>query len=369
MVRVLYVIATLDAAGAERQMAQLCRRLDRKEFEPAVCCLTRGGPLEKPLRAAGVPVTVLHKRSRWDLGVINRLAAAIAEFQPSILHTWLPTANTIGRLAERRSPVPVVVVSERAADAWKGPVRRLTDRILARRTDRIVTNSEAVKRFLTRRIGLPEPLISVIRNGLDLAEYDAASERLTAPIPPQEGTLTIGSAGRLEPQKGFLYLLTAMRTVRERMPQARLWIAGAGPEAPELGSRARQLGLADTVQFLGARDDVPALMRRFDLFVLPSLWEGLPNVALEAMAARRAVVATNVDGTPEAVVDGTTGLLIPPRDPAALAHAMISLLNDEPRRRRFGEAGRQRVEVEFGMERMVTQTEGLYRAALREAGR
>ena len=159
-----------------------------------------------------------------------------------------------------------------------------------------------------------------------------------------------------------------MRAVRDALPQVQLWIAGAGPEAPELGRQVKELGLTGAVHFLGPRNDVPALMRRFDLFVLPSLWEGLPNAALEAMAARRAVVATAVDGTPEAVLEGSTGLLVPPRDSAALAQAIIALLADEPRRRRLGEAGRQRVESEFSMDRMVSQIEALYRAALKEAG-
>ncbi len=368
MVRILHVIATLDPAGTERQMAQLCRRLDRREFEPAVCCLTRGGPLEESLRAAGVPVTILHKRGRWDLRVLGRLSDVMREFRPQIVHTWLPTANTLGRLAARHCAVPVLISSERSADRWKGPLRRLTDRVLARHTDRIITNSEAVRRFLIGRIGLPEPLIGVIRNGLDIAEFDAASEHLSAPLPCAEGKLVVGSVGRLERQKGYPWLLPAMRAVQAALPQAQLWIAGAGPEAPELSNQVRELGLTGTVHFLGPRNDVPALMRRFDLFVLPSLWEGLPNAALEAMAARRAVVATNVDGTPEAVLDGNTGLLVPPRDSAALAQAIIALLSDEPRRRRFGQAGRQRVEREFGMERMVSETVAVYRETLKEAG-
>ncbi len=368
LVRILHVIATLDPAGAERQMAHLCRRLDRREFQPAVCCLTRGGALEESLRAAGVPVTILHKRGRWDLRVLGRLSDVIRQFQPQIVHTWLPTANTLGRIAARRCHVPMLIASERAADRWKGPLHRMADRFLARRTNRIITNSEAVRDFLTGRIGLPKPLISVIHNGLDIAEFDAASERLSAPLPSTDGKLVVGSVGRLEPQKGYAWLLPAMCEVRATLPQAQLWIAGAGPEAPALGKQMKELGLTGALHFLGPRDDVPALMRRFDLFVLPSLWEGLPNAALEAMAARRAVVATDVDGTPEAVLDGSTGLLVPARDSAALAQSIIALLTDEARRRRYGEAGRQRVEREFGMERMVSQTEAIYRDALKEAG-
>ena len=351
-------------------MTHLVTRLDRGCFEPAVCCLTRGGPLEAQLAEANVPVQILHKRGRWDARTLVRLVRTMRRFQPQIVHTWLPTANTLGRVAALSAHVPAIVAAERAADVWKGFARRLVDRALARRTARIVTNAEGVMRFLVERIGLPAERIRVIRNGLDLAAFDAAASRPPTPLPVRAGALVIGTVGRLEPQKGMTHLLEAFAAglPTDGRP-VQLWIAGSGPEEPALREQARRLGIDQRVRFLGQRDDVPALLGQMDLFVLPSLWEGLPNAALEAMAARRAVVATAVNGTPEAVVDGLTGLLTPPADPTALREAMSALLRDEERRRRFGEAGRQRVETEFTMERMVAQTEVLYHEALEEAGR
>ncbi len=368
MTRILQVIATLDPAGAERQLVALCCRLDRNEFEPAVCCLTRGGPLEEPLRQNDIPVTILNKRGRWDLGVIRRLTAVIKDVQPDILHTWLPTSNTIGRIAGLMTHVPALIASERAADVWKGFFRRWADRILTRRSAAVITNAEAVRRFLFERIGLPESKIVVVRNGLDLDEYDArARQGLSGPAPDRGEGLVVGTAARLEEQKGMTYLIEAFARLPGDLNRAQLWIAGAGPEEARLREQARLLGQGDRIHFLGMRRDVPALMHEFDLFVLPSLWEGLPNVVLEAMAARRGVVATAVHGTPELVAEGKTGLLVPPRDPGALAAAIAKLLSDPAARASFGEAGRKRVAKEFGMDRMVRETQDVYRRVLAEA--
>jgi glycosyltransferase involved in cell wall biosynthesis len=227
----------------------------------------------------------------------------------------------------------------------------------------VLTNSNAVKAFLAGRIGLPSEKIDVVPNGLDLAEFDEDAAGTPEQPAPDGQALEIGAVARLEPQKGLPYLLEAMAML-PRTPRARLWIVGEGPDGPTLREQTSRLGLSDIVQWLGARRDVPALMARFDLLVLPSLWEGLPNAVLEAMAARRAVVATDVDGTPEAALHGETALLVPPRDPAALAEAMRRLLQDPDLRRRFGEAGRKRVEEHFRMELMVRRTQEAYRRAL-----
>ena len=189
-----------------------------------------------------------------------------------------------------------------------------------------------------------------------------------APLPDPEGCTVVGTVGRLERQKGMADLLEAFARLPCDLQQVKLWIVGDGPLERKLQRKAAELELEDRVRFLGARSDVPALMTRFDLFVLSSLWEGLPNVVLEAMAARRAVVATKVDGTPEAVTHGWTGVLVPPSNPVVLAQAIERLLRDPALRRKYGEAGRQKLEQRFGLDRMVAETQDMYREALAEAG-
>ena len=179
----------------------------------------------------------------------------------------------------------------------------------------------------------------------------------------------VGSLGRLHPQKGFSDLLTAFAQVRQRIPSVRLFVAGDGELRDDLEAQARSLGMAAVVTFAGVRADVSEVLAALDVFVLPSLWEGMPNAVLEAMASGLPVVATAVGGTPEVVVDGVTGLLVPPQDPGALAQAIGHLLRDPDLRRRMGRAGRRRVEEHFDVRETVRQVESLYETLLREKGR
>jgi len=362
LVRVLHVIATLDPSGAESQMVQLCCRLDRGAFAPTVCALTRGGPLEQNLRRADVPVHILQKRGRWDIGVVVRLVRLMRALRPHVVHTWLPTSNLLGTLAATIARVPVRITSERASDIWKGHVWRCADRMLNPLIHRVITNADAVRNHLLSHGATPNRKIVVIRNGLDIGEFDEASKRPPEPpLPTPRNRLVIGAVGRLEPQKGMRYLIEAFSLLPDDLPPTDLWIAGGGCEADALRKQVAALGIEPRVTFLGSRRDVPAILRHVDVFAMPSLWEGLPNAVLEAMAAGRPVVATSVDGTPEAVEHARTGLLVPPADPPALVNAMATLLRDAALRTEYGSAGRVKVDRDFSMERMVKETSGVYR--------
>jgi glycosyltransferase involved in cell wall biosynthesis len=174
----------------------------------------------------------------------------------------------------------------------------------------------------------------------------------------------LGLVARLHRQKGLGDLLAAVAWVRERVPDVRLLLIGEGELRDELEAQARALGLSGAVIFAGIRTDVAEIVAALDIFVLPSLWEGTSNAVLEAMAAGLPIVATAVGGTPEVVVDGVTGLLVPPRDPSALAGALVTLLQDADLRHRMGRAGRERVKQYFSLERMVRRTEALYEELL-----
>ena len=363
MIRILHVIATLDPHGAERQLTALCAGLDRSAFELMVCCLTRGGPLEAELAAAGVPVWILGKRGKFDVSVAPKLIGLMRRLRPDVTHTWLFTSNLWGRVCAVLSGARAIVASERAADVWKTPAHRLADRLLARVSDLVLANSEGVRRFYVERVGIPREKLLVVRNGLDLARFDAEmAAGLSSPAPCAGEGQVIAAVARMEEQKGHAYLLRAFAGLRGSGRSCRLWLAGDGPLRPSLERLGRDLGVDEAVDFLGYRPDVPALVAAADLVVLPSLWEGLPNILIEAMAASRAVVATDVDGSPEVVADGRTGLLVPPRDPGRLADAMGRLLDEDSLRRRMGAAGRRRVEREFTLARTIGRMEEVYRA-------
>ena len=362
--RVLHIIATLDRSGAEKQLARSALGLRRAGHEVGVCCLTRGGVFEDELRAAAVPVTVLGKRGRFDLTVIGRLCRVIRGFRPEIVHTWMFSSNLVGRIAAIICRVPVIIGSERAADVWKGRLHRLADRFLARRTAAVMANAEGLRDFCVDFLGLPSEKIEVIYNGLDLAEFDArAAAGVSAPTPQQRGAV-IGVVGRLDEQKGHPWLLRAMALLDR--DETDLWVVGHGPAEGRLRAEAADLGLAN-VHFLGQRDDVPALLRQMDILALPSLWEGMPNAVMEAMAASLPVVATAVHGTPELVDDGVTGILAPARNVSALCAALRRLLDDGDLRRRMGEAGRRRIAERFSEEKMTASTIELYERLLRSA--
>lgn len=306
---VLHVIATLDRAGAEHQMTLLATRLDRARFAPRVVCLTRGGPLEDRLTQAGVPYSILGKSRKWDRRAMRALVGLLSAERPRIVHTWLFTGNTYGRWAVKRagkrlpaSSLPVVVASERSVDTWRRWWHRAIDRRLAKRTDAIVANCRAVADFVIGE-GIDPGRVRVIANALDLAAFDEAVRAgpMDAVLNGLADRFVVIQAGRLEPQKAVPDLLAAVDLARRGIPELMLLLVGDGPDRPAIERLIEKRGLQEHVRLLGAREDLPALLTRADVVVLASRWEGMPNVILEAFAARRPVVATEVGGCRELI--------------------------------------------------------------------
>jgi glycosyltransferase involved in cell wall biosynthesis len=199
----------------------------------------------------------------------------------------------------------------------------------------------------------------VVRNGLDIQAFDQAAHHQALGLPPGPFVVTVANSNRFK-APGLLVLVEAAATVREQMPDVRFVLVGDGPERDRIAEAARGLGLVDRFLCVGSRGDVPAILARSVILALPSLAEGFPNVILEGMAAGKPVVATHTGGVPEAVVDGETGVLVPPGDPRALASAILAILRDPVRAKAMGSAGRDRVVREFGMDRAVRAMERLY---------
>jgi glycosyltransferase involved in cell wall biosynthesis len=281
-------------------------------------------------------------------------------------------ANLPGRVLGRLAGVPIIITSRRNENIG-GAMRERFNRWTAHLDDRVVAVCELARQAEIERAGVAFEHVVTIYNGVDVTQFPVASVQATAQARRAIGmpfkVPLVGSVGRLHPQKGFSDLLTAFVQVRQRIPSAQLFVAGDGELREGLEAQARSLGMAEAVTFTGVRADVPKILAALDLFVLPSLWEGMPNAVLEAMAAGLPVVATAVGGTPEVVMDGVTGLLVPPQDPSALAQAIERLLRDPDLRRTMGRAGRRRVEQHFDVRETVRQVEDLYETLLREKGR
>jgi glycosyltransferase involved in cell wall biosynthesis len=368
MLKVLQLIPTLDRSGAEKQMVMLAKGLPRDRFQVEVAALTRSGPLEAELRDSGIPVTVIGKPLKVDPIALSRLVRFLKAGSFDVVQTWIFAANAYGRVASRLAKVPVVVVAEMAVDLWKGRGERWVDRRLSTWCECLVGNSHAVVDFY-RGLGVPEDRLAMIYSGVEDEEPPA--------IDPSEVRAEFGFAadapmvlfaGRLAEQKRVDDLLKALDLIQHVQPDVRTLIAGDGPLRERLEETALAYRLDGRVRFLGHREDVPRLLAAADILVLPSSYEGLPNVVLEAMRFRKPVVATAAPGTTELVVDGETGLLVPIGDQVRLCRAIRDLARDPAQARRLGEAGRARVEAHFTATAMIDHFAELYEQLARSKG-
>jgi glycosyltransferase involved in cell wall biosynthesis len=349
-------------------MVLLATGLPRARFAVEVAALTRLGPLAPELRAAGIAVTPLRKRHKLDGWVLARLVGLLRSKRFDVVQTWIFAANTYGRLAAHWAQVPVVVTAEMAVDLWKGRGHLAIDRRLARWTDRVVGNSRAVVDFY-RRAGVPADRLAWIPSGIADEEPPAVDPAaVRAEFGLERDAPLILFAGRLAPQKGVEDLVAALDLLQHVRPDLRALIVGDGALRGPLEDAAHAVRIDGMVRFTGHRDDVPRLLAAADLVVLPSLYEGLPNIVLEAMRFSKPVVATAAPGTTEVVDPDRTGLLVPVHNPQALAQAIRTVLQDPALARRLGAAGRARVEAEFRAETMVARFAELYEHLARAKG-
>jgi glycosyltransferase involved in cell wall biosynthesis len=368
MLNVLQLIPTLDRSGAEKQMVLLAKGLPRERFRVEVAALTRLGPFEAELKAAGIPVTAIGKHFRFDPIALVRLAQFLKARAFDVVQTWLFAANTYGRVAAHLAQVPVVVVAEMAVDLWKGRVDRSVDYRLARWCDRVVGNSHAVVDFY-RQLGVPEDRLAMIYSGINDERLPVVDQgELRTALGFDEKAPLVLFAGRLAEQKRVHDLLRALDLVQHVQPDVRAVIAGDGPLRSQLEASAYAYHLNGRVRFLGHRGDLPQLIAGADLVVLPSAYEGLPNVVLEAMQFGKPVVATAAPGTTELVVDGETGVLVPIGDAPLMARAIRDLVRNPALAQQMGSAGRARVNEGFRAEAMIARFAELYESLARSKG-
>jgi glycosyltransferase involved in cell wall biosynthesis len=363
-VRIVHLVTSGDAAGGQTVALQLARAAHDRG-DTATFVSPSDGPFLEQARAEGFRVHLVDLTRTFHLPDAVRLARLLRELHTDVLHTHTQLApNILGRPAARGAGV--AVVSHLHIENYFRPnrlvreIHRRLDNATARLCARVIVVSEATRRALLRQ-GYPPELMEVVYNGVELDDgHDGDGLRRELGIGPD--VPVVGEIARLAEVKGQRELIEAMARVGNG---ARLVLIGDDLEAGgayrrELEAEAARLGVGDRVLFAGFRPDARALLRELDLVVLPSWTEGLPIVVLEAMAARKPVVATPVGGTAELVTDGETGVLVSPRDVDALADAVGGLLGDSERRRRLGEAGYCRVAEHFSAERMTRRVLEIY---------
>lgn len=374
MISVLYFSNTLARGGAEEHILTLLRGLDRSRFRAHLVCTPEVAEKLSPDVPADVDLIPLRLRKPGDLSTARLLARILRARRVDVLHSHLfyssLFASPIGKLCR----VPLVVETPHVREQWRQGLksRYVVDRFAGRFVDQYIAVSEANRRYLIEEKGLPAQKIVVIHNGSDVSRFEPSHRApggLRQSLGFDEDDLVLVVVGRLEPQKGHTVLLDALPAIRHEFPTTRVVCVGEGALRADLEQRVAAAGLRDAVRLVGQQRNVEDWLALADVTVLPSFYEGLPLAAIESLAAGRAMVATAVDGTPEVVVDGATGLTVPPGDASRLARAVCRLLGDSLLREKLGLAGREWVLEHFGQDRQVQRTETLYQLALARRGR
>ncbi len=364
--RVLLLAAANDTSGGgERHVADLVRLLPEAGVDVALACPAGGdlGDLARDLRVAVCEVAIATGSSPAGLAAVRRAVRASA---PDVVHAHGSRAAAYARAADRRARRRVVytlhgIHTDRAGSAARRTAFLSVERALRPLTARFVTVCDA-DAARGAALGVLDPArTSTVHNGVEVPAAAAPSGRFRREAGAGDGVPLVLSVGRFHEQKDQETLLRAWGAVTSARPGAVLALVGSGPLEADLRELARAAGVAGEVRFLPPRRSLDAAYADADLFVLSSRWEGLPYVVLEAMARGLPVVSTSVDGVPEAVTDGSTGLLVPPGDPAALTAAVCRLLSDPALRIRFGAAGRARIARDFSLAGMIERLAAVYR--------
>lgn len=366
-IRIAHVSASLHYGGKENGVVNLVNRLDPAIFENYIFTYVRGGALARRVDPVRCRVVELGDKLGGDYRLYFKLAREFHRYRIHLAHTHSWATVMEGIIGARLARVPIIIHGEHGTMKADTKLHIYIQRLLWHNADQMLSVSNVLRENLHRQFNFPKEKIRVVANGVDLARFTLAradddyKSRLGLPA----NALVFGAIGRVVPVKAYPVLLQAAKIVFHEIPAAHLVMVGDGPQLETLVQLAEEYQIAARVHFLGARKDVPEILRGLDVFVLSSESEGMSNTILEAMASARPVVATAVGGNPELVVDGETGLLVPPHDPPAMAAAIMKLLRAAELRQQMGWLGRQRVEEKFSLEVMVQNYAKVYLDAFR----
>jgi len=371
-IKLLQILTNFHIGGTERQVANLALGIDSSRFDLHLACLLHSGELLAELESLRAPrpefrIGRLYSPKTFWQGL--RLARYVRRNLIQIVHSFGFYPNVFTVPVARLAGASIVVASIRDTGDLLTPRQRRMEKMVCRWADCVLVNAEAIRENLISQ-GYDPANIVVIRNGIkpprSAGKERGAVLRQELGLPPHARLVAVFS--RLNRMKGVEYYLDAARIVAGSYPDVRFLVVGDGGSKKGLEELASRLELGERIVFTGFRSDVPDLLPEVSISVLPSLSEGTSNTLLESMAAGVPVIATRVGGNPEVVEDGVSGLLVPPRDSAALAAATVRLLEDEALALRVGQAGRQRVADLFSIDGSVHETERLYQRLVEAKG-
>jgi glycosyltransferase involved in cell wall biosynthesis len=370
---ILLIIDGLEYGGGERVFLQLAAGL-RDRYQVFVASMS-GGIFEYELKQLGIKFYPVNMSRRLSLKPIRQIKEIIRNNKIDLLHSQGPRADFFARIAGRIAGVPHILctvampVEGFDVGLLQKKIYRFIDQLTERYVERFIVVSDSLRQMLMERRGISAHQVVRVYNGIELSEYRPNGKEVRSQkseVRREFGLSTdapvIGAIGRMVWQKGFEYLIECVPEIVKTYPDAKILIVGDGPLRERLEALSEELRVRDNLIFTGFRSDIQDILSAIDILVVPSLLEGFPMVTLEAMAMAKPIVATNIDGITEQITDGVNGILVPPKDPSALAKAIIKVINDKELARSMGLAARKKVKQEFSVEKMVAETEKVYQS-------
>ena len=370
-IRVMQITNNLGIGGLERVVVNLCKHLNKDMFEVSVCCLSFRGPFAEELMSDGIPVFLSpHLTEATDYLAFWKLKNILRSVNPHIVHTHNINAMFDGFFASILAGIPINIHTDHGRIFPDKMRYMVLEGIISIFLDHIIVVSEQIKENLIHYEHIANKKITVVNNGIDGHRYDISIDiaKKKQELGLDSFTNIIGLGVRLTQPKGITYLIQASPLILERYPQTAFVIAGEGDLMSALKKETRKFNVDSHFIFLGPRLDLNEILQLFDIYVLPSISEGFPLVILEAMAAGKAIVATNVGGIPLAINDCKEGFLVPPKDPQMLANKICELLGNEDKRIIFSKNAKQKFYNEFEVRHMIKEYEQIYLRSIKKKG-
>lgn len=362
-IKIFYLTTSPQIAGAEKMLYELVTRLDKSKFESVVWVLKseKDGLLLEHLRKQGIEAHTVDMTSKWQIHKLVHLYKNIKTFKPDILQSYLFFDNIIGRVLGRLAGVPIIVSGQRNVDIQQGVIRKWIDRRTSPLTDYVISNTKAGMNLTIKNLGLAKERVYAISNGVEADKVNShkldISHLIGKKIP--NDTFIVGSISFMIEQKGLSDLIKAAKEVFKTHPHVKFVLIGDGPIKNNLEKSIQDL--KDKIFLVGHKENAADYIPLFDCLVLPSLWEGMPNVVMEAMAQNIPVVATNVGGVPELIEDGKNGFIVKSGDINSLVNGLKKMIRLSPTERQvMGKHGLEHLRTNFTFEKMVSSYENLY---------
>ncbi len=362
-IHVVHVIGSLQTGGAEKMLLNFLKAADKEKFKHTILCLTSSGDMAGDIQGTGIDLVVRKVRFRNFPKDIHGLANWFRAEDVRIVHSHMFFASLWSRIAGLRAGVPILITTEHGKEPWKKWWQVKLDRFLSGKTFRHIAVSEDVRDIRINRDGVSPDRIIMIPNGVPIPPKNSDSgvrNRIRAEFGIEERAPVVGTVGRMIEAKDYPLMLKALGLARQASPELHWLQVGDGPEREKVMNLAEEMGLSASVSFAGRRSDVGDLLEAMDIWVMSSIREGLPVALLEAMAAGKTIVGTNVGGIPDAVEHEVSALLVPPQNAEELAGSMVMVLNERSLAENLATAARDRAQRDFGIEAVTRRIEKIY---------